>query len=212
MGSPLDPWLKDLPLVAILRGVKPDEVVAIAAALIEAGVEIIEVPLNSPEPLKSIRALAQSFGNDALIGAGTVLSREDVMQVAGAGGHLIVTPNADPAVVAASKAQQMIAVPGCATPTEALSVARAGADGLKLFPAEGIPPEVVKAMKAVLPPALPLLAVGSITPEKVAAYWQSGVRGFGLGGSLYRPGDGPKEIAQRVPPFRDAIAMARAAS
>jgi len=211
MGGPLAPWLKDLPLVAILRGVKPEEAVAIGAALIDAGIRIIEVPLNSPEPLKSIRALAQAFGTEALIGAGTVLTPEDVMQVAGAGGHLIVTPNADPAVVTASKAQQMIVVPGCATPTEALSVARAGADGLKLFPAEGIPPAVVKAMKAVLPPALPLLAVGSITPEKVSAYWQAGVRGFGLGGSLYKPGDGPAEIAQRVPRFRAAIAKARAA-
>src|SRR3546814_137581 len=135
---------------------------------------------------------------------------EDVGRVAGAGGRLVVSPNAEPAVVEACKAQGLIAVPGFATPTEALRLARAGADALKLFPAEGNPPEVVKAMRAVFPPGLPVLAVGSITPEKINAYWQAGVRGFGLGGSLYRPGDGPAEVAPRVPPFRDAIAMARA--
>lgn len=208
--SALEPWLKDLPLIAILRGVKPDEVAAIGAALVETGIVVIEVPLNSPKPFESIAALAGACGDRALIGAGTVLDPDDVARVAAAGGRLVVSPNADPAVVVACKKQQIVAVPGCATPTEALSVARAGADALKLFPAEGIPPQVVKAMTAVLPADLPLLAVGSVTPEKVGAYWQAGVRGFGLGGSLYAPGDGPSEVVPRVAPFRDAIAMARA--
>jgi 2-dehydro-3-deoxyphosphogalactonate aldolase len=207
--SRLAPWLDGLPLVAILRGVKPTEVEDIGRALIEAGIAVIEVPLNSPEPLKSIAVLAKACGDGILVGAGTVLDPADVARVAEAGGRLVVTPNAEPAVVEACKARGLIAVPGCATPSEALSVARAGADALKLFPAEGIPPAVVKAMTAVLPAGLPLLAVGSITPEKIGPYWQAGVRGFGLGGSLYKPGDGAAEVALRVAPFRDAIAKVR---
>ncbi len=203
-------WLDGLPLVAILRGVKPGEVEAIGAALVGAGITMIEVPLNSPDPFDSIARLARACGRDALVGAGTVLDPADVARVAAAGGRLVVTPSAEPAVVEACKAAGVLSIPGFATPTEGLRLARAGADALKLFPAEGNPPEVVKAMKAVFPPGLPVLAVGSITPEKVVPYWRAGVRGFGLGGSLYKPGDGPAEIAPRVPPFRDAIAQARA--
>jgi 2-dehydro-3-deoxyphosphogalactonate aldolase len=208
--SGLAPWLDGLPLVAILRGVKPDEVVAIGEALVTAGITMIEVPLNSPQPLESIAALAESFGPEVLVGAGTVLDPVEVMRVAEAGGRLVVSPSAEPAVVAACRVRGLISVPGFATPTEGLRLVHAGADALKLFPAEGNPPEVVKAMKAVFPPEVPILAVGSITPEKIAAYWRAGVRGFGLGGSLYKPGDGPAEVAPRVAPFRDAIAMARA--
>ena len=208
--SGLAPWLDGLPLVAILRGVKPDEVVAIGEALVTAGITMIEVPLNSPQPLESIAALAESFGPEVLVGAGTVLDPVEVMRVAEAGGRLVVSPSAEPAVVAACRVRGLISVPGFATPTEGLRLVHAGADALKLFPAEGNPPEVVKAMKAVFPPEVPILAVGSITPEKIAAYWRAGVRGFGLGGSLYKPGDGPAEVAPRVPPFRDAIVAARA--
>ena len=208
--SGLAPWLDGLPLVAILRGVKPDEVVAIGEALVTAGITVIEVPLNSPQPLESIAALAESFGPEVLVGAGTVLDPVEVMRVAEAGGRLVVSPSAEPAVVAACRVRGLISVPGFATPTEGLRLVHAGADALKLFPAEGNPPEVVKAMKAVFPPEVPILAVGSITPEKIAAYWRAGVRGFGLGGSLYKPGDGPAEVAPRVPPFRDAIVAARA--
>ncbi|MEO3430668.1 2-dehydro-3-deoxy-6-phosphogalactonate aldolase [Pelagibius sp. CAU 1746] len=206
----LKPWLEGLPLVAILRGVKPEEVVAIGEALVAAGITMIEVPLNSPQPFKSIAALAQAFGEEVLVGAGTVLDTADVSRVVEVGGRLVVAPNSDPAVIAACAADELIVVPGFATPTEGLRAARAGADALKLFPAEGIPPAVVMAMMAVLPPVLPVLAVGSITPEKILPYWQAGVRGFGLGGSLYKPGDGPAEVAPRVAPFRDAVAKARA--
>ena len=208
--SGLAPWLDGLPLVAILRGVKPDEVVALGEALVEAGITMIEVPMNSLQPLESIAALAEAFGPEILVGAGTVLDPVEVLRVAEAGGRLIVTPSAELAVVAACRVRGLVSVPGFATPTEGLRLAHAGADALKLFPAEGNPPEVVKAMKAVFPPEVPILAVGSITPEKIAAYWRAGVRGFGLGGSLYKPGDGPAEVALRVPPFRDAIAAARA--
>ena len=210
MTGRLAPWLNGLPLVAILRGVKPTEVEAIGTALVGAGITMIEVPLNSPDPFDSIARLARTCGRKALIGAGTVLDPADVARVAEAGGRLVVTPSAEPAVVEACKAARLLCIPGFATPTEGLRLARAGADALKLFPAEGNPPEVVKAMKAVLPPLLPVLAVGSITPEKVTPYWRAGVRGFGLGGSLYKPGDSPAEIASRVPLFRDALAMARA--
>lgn len=202
-------WLDEMPLVAILRGVKPEEVVAIGRALLAEGIGIIEVPLNSPRPFDSIAALTEACGDKALVGAGTVLNPGDVDKVAAAGGRLIVTPNAGQAVVAAAKERGMVAIPGFATPTEGLAMIEAGADAVKLFPAEANPPPVVKAMRAVFPPALPVFAVGSITPQKIGDYWAAGTRGFGLGGSLYKPGDDAAAVAGKVPGFREAIEQAR---
>ncbi len=194
-------WLQRCPLVAILRGVRPDEVEAIGAVLVECGFTIIEVPLNSPEPIASIHRLAEGFGERALIGAGTVTEQRQIADIAGAGGRLIVMPHGDPVIIRRSKAAGLIALPGFATPTEAFAALAAGADGLKLFPAEANPPAVLKAMKAVLPPAAPVLPVGGITPETMAAYWQVGARGFGLGSALYAPGMSAETVRSRAEAF-----------
>ena len=194
-------WLDACPLVAILRGVKPDEVEGIGAALIEAGFKIIEVPLNSPEPLESIRRLSEAFGADALIGAGTVLDPASVQGVAQAGGRLIVMPHAGGDVVRAAKSRGLLAVPGFATSTEAFAMLHAGADALKLFPAEAAPPSVLKAMRAVLPKQIAVLPVGGITPEKMAAYFSAGATGFGLGSALYKPGITATEVGENARGF-----------
>ncbi|MFS8037100.1 2-dehydro-3-deoxy-6-phosphogalactonate aldolase [Xanthobacter sp. AM11] len=195
------------PLVAILRGLTPQEAPAIGAALVEAGVFIIEVPLNSPEPLASIRLLADAFGAQALIGAGTVLSPADVEAVAQAGGRLIVMPHADVAVIGAAKARGLACTPGVATPTEAFAARAAGADALKLFPAEGIPPRIVKAWRAVLTD-IPLLPVGGIDAGNMADYRAAGADGFGIGSALYRPGKTAGAVAADA---RALVAAARAA-
>jgi 2-dehydro-3-deoxyphosphogalactonate aldolase len=176
------------PLVAILRGVQPEEVEAIGAALVDAGFRLIEVPLNSPDPLNSIARLAGRYGGEALIGAGTVLSIADVDAVRGAGGRLIVSPNVDPAVIAHSVAHGLTSLPGYQTPTEAFAAIAAGARALKLFPAEAATPAVLKAQGAVLPASVPRLVVGGITPETMAPWAQAGASGFGLGSALYKPG------------------------
>ena len=194
------------PLVAIIRGVTPDEVEAIGGALVEAGIRIIEVPLNSPEPLKSIERLARSFGNEASIGAGTVLTGEDVRRVADAGGRIIVSPGFVTEVVTASVAAGLVASPGYFTPSEAFAALKAGAHVLKLFPAEAAPPAVVKAQRAVLPRAVPLVVVGGVTPDKVAAYLDAGADGFGLGGALYRPGQSAREVRDQAHAFVAAVA------
>jgi 2-dehydro-3-deoxyphosphogalactonate aldolase len=199
--SELTQRLERCPLVAILRGVRPDEVEAIGAALVETGFAIIEVPLNSPEPIASIRRLAQRFGGQALIGAGTVTEERQIGEVAGAGGRLIVMPHANPSIIGWAKAAGLIALPGFATPTEAFAALAAGADGLKLFPAEANPPAVLKAMKAVLPSRVPVLPVGGITPEKMASYWAAGARGFGLGSALYEPGMSADAVRGRAAAF-----------
>jgi 2-dehydro-3-deoxyphosphogalactonate aldolase len=177
-----------LPLVAILRGLASTEAVAVAQALYGAGLRLIEVPLNSLEPLISIASIRSALPGDAVIGAGTVLSTGAVAEVQAAGGQIIVMPHADAQVIRAAKAAGMLCVPGVATPTEAFAALAAGADALKLFPAELVTPAVLKAMKAVLPPNVPLLPVGGITPQGMRAYRQAGAAGFGLGSALFRPG------------------------
>jgi len=199
--STLQEHLADLPFVAILRGVEPADVIAIGQSLIGAGMRVIEVPLNSPAPLRSITALAEAFGARALIGAGTVLDAADVDRVADAGGRLIVMPHADPAVIRAAKALDLWCVPGVATPTEAFGALAAGADALKLFPAEALPPATVKAWRAVLPKDVWLLPVGGITPDSVAPYLAAGANGFGLGSALYQAGLSPAEVARRARAF-----------
>lgn len=190
-----------LPLVAILRGVKPSEVEPIALALYAEGFRLIEVPMNSPDALASIAKLAACLPADTLLGAGTVLSVEVVTQVREAGGRLIVMPHADVAVIRAAKQLGLVCVPGAATPTEAFAAAHAGADALKLFPAELVTPTVLKAMRAVLPPALRLLPVGGITPDSMAVYRKAGAAGFGLGSALYAPGMSAADVAQRARDF-----------
>ncbi len=200
----LDTALQHLPLVAILRGITPAEVEAVADALYAEGFRVIEVPLNSPDALDSIARLARRMPADALIGAGTVLSVEAVAQVQAAGGRLIVMPHADVAVIRAAKARGLFCVPGAATPTEAFAAAQAGADALKLFPAELVTPTVVKAMRAVLPKALRLLPVGGITPDNMAPYVKAGAAGFGLGSALYSPGLDAAAAALRARAFVQA--------
>lgn len=193
------------PLVAIIRGVRPEEVEEIGAALFEAGIRIIEVPLNSPDPLNSIGRLAKAYGEHATIGAGTVLQAEDVARIADVGGRIIVSPSTDPQVIEASVAAGLISSPGYFTPSEAFSALKAGAHVLKLFPAEAASPAVIKAQRAVLPKDVPLVAVGGVTPEKVREYLDAGANGFGLGGALYKPGQGPDEVAVQARAFVAAV-------
>ena len=206
----LDEALSSCPLVAILRGVKPEECIAIGKALVGAGFTVIEVPLNSPRPTESIALLARELGARALIGAGTVTDPHQVGEVAQAGGRLIVMPHADAKVVTEAKALGLAALPGFATPTEAFAMLRANADGLKLFPAEASPPRVLKALRAVLPPATRVLPVGSITVDNMGEYWSAGASGFGLGSALYKPGASPDQVAKSAAAFKAAIDLLKA--
>ena len=199
------PWLDTCPLVAILRGIRPDEVVAVGEIIFEAGFRIIEVPLNSPDPLESIRGLSERFGPEVLVGAGTVLDPSLVAAIATAGGRLVVMPHARRAVVEAAKAADCLVIPGFATPTEAVEMIDAGADAIKLFPAEANPPAVLKAMRAVLPKEIPILPVGGITPEKMVEYSLAGAQGFGLGSALYKPGMSVDEVGARARGFVKAL-------
>ena len=192
-------------LIAILRGIRPEEAEPIGETLIEAGWRIIEVPLNSPEPLKSIEKLQVRFGDRALIGAGTVLTERQVADVAATGARVIISPNANPAVIEATAARGMISLPGVATPTEAFAAIAAGATGVKAFPAEAIPPIAIKAWKAVLPKDIPVFAVGGVTPENMKAYVEAGASGFGIGGALYKPGADVAAIAQKAKQFIEAM-------
>jgi 2-dehydro-3-deoxyphosphogalactonate aldolase len=191
-------WLAQCPLIAILRGVKPDEVVAIGAALIGEGVAIAEVPLNSPQPIDSIARLVRAFGERLLIGAGTVMTAAQVGEIAAAGGRLIVTPHADATIVQAAKQRGLLAVPGCFTPTEAFAMLAAGADALKLFPAEAASPAVLRALQAVLPPGTALFPVGGIDAANIAGWRAAGAAGFGIGSAIYRPGDSPDAVAAKA--------------
>ena len=197
--------LTDLPLVAILRGIKPDEVVSLGTALIEAGFKLIEVPLNSPDPIHSIERLQAAFGEQAIIGAGTVMTAVQARAVLATGAQLVVMPHGDAKVIRATKELGGISMPGVATPTEAFEAIAAGADGLKLFPAEGIPPKVVKAWTSVIPETTPLFAVGGITPDTMADYLTAGVTGFGIGGSLYKPGANADEVGEKARAFVSAF-------
>jgi len=194
----LNEWLSRCPLIPILRGVKPDEVEAIAAALEALGMPIVEVPLNSPEPLESIARLARGFGGRMLIGAGTVMTPGQVAEIAAAGGRLIVTPHADAAVTRAAKQHGLLAIPGFFTPGEAFAMLAAGADALKLFPAEAASPAMLRALRAVLPPATMVLPVGGIDAASMAAWRAAGAAGFGIGSAVYRRGDSAAAVAERA--------------
>jgi 2-dehydro-3-deoxyphosphogalactonate aldolase len=205
MKETVEAWLKRWPLVAILRGVKPGEALDIGDTLVEAGFCIIEVPLNSPEPFASIIKLSKRFGARMLIGAGTVTDWEQVPKVADAGGRIIVMPHADERIVEAAKRRDLFVVPGFATATEAFRMIDAGADALKLFPAEANPPKVLKAFRAVLPKNIPVLPVGGITPGNMKDYWEAGADGFGLGSALYKSGDTPATVTQKASDFALAL-------
>ena len=196
--------LRELPLIAILRGVRPDEAEAIGAVLHAAGFRLIEVPLNSPQPFDSIARLRRSLPADTVVGAGTVLASAEVARLHDAGGELAVMPHADVEVIAAAKAAGLVCVPGIATPTEAFAALRAGADALKMFPAEMLTPTVLKALRAVLPRDVMLLPVGGITPVNMQAYRDAGASGFGLGSALYSPGTTAEDVARRAQAFVEA--------
>jgi 2-dehydro-3-deoxyphosphogalactonate aldolase len=196
------------PLVAIIRGVTPGQAVEIGEAIYAAGIRIIEVPLNSPDPIASIQRLAERFGDRALIGAGTVLDPDDVARVAEAGGRLIVSPNTHPPVIEAAAAAGLVSSPGFFTPTEAFAALRAGAHALKFFPAEAATPKVLAGMKAVLPPAVPLLVVGGVSPDNVTGWMAAGADGFGLGSGVYRPGQDKATVGRQAAAYVAAVRSA----
>jgi 2-dehydro-3-deoxyphosphogalactonate aldolase len=199
-------WLTRCPLIAILRGVKPDEALAIGQALEGQGIAIVEVPLNSPRPIDSIARLAREFGERLLIGAGTVMTAVQVEEIAAAGGQLVVTPHADPVVTRAAKQLGLLAVPGFFTPAEAFAMLAAGADALKLFPAEGASPAVLRALRAVLPAGTAVLPVGGIDASNMAAWSVAGAAGFGIGSAIYRPGDSPETVGAKAHALVAALA------
>jgi 2-dehydro-3-deoxyphosphogalactonate aldolase len=193
-----------LPLIAILRGLRPESAEEVGSALVQAGFRIIEVPLNSPEPFRSIRILADTMPDDVLVGAGTVLDSALVDGVKDSGGRLVVMPHGDVDVVRRAKEAGLFCTPGVATPTEAFAALRAGADALKIFPAEGVPPVLVKAWRAVLPKDTLLLPVGGIRPDSMKGYRDAGANGFGLGSALFTPGMSVDEIRRNAQSFAEA--------
>lgn len=198
--------LDQCPLIAIIRGVTADEVEGIGDAIYEGGIRIVEVPLNSPEPLKSIERLAKKFGERMLVGAGTVLDPADVSRIRDVGGRIIVSPDANPQVISAAASVGLVSSPGYFTPTEAFAAIRAGATSLKLFPAEGATPAVLKAHLAVIPNEIPILIVGGIQPGNMRPWLDAGARGFGLGGGLYKPGQSPAETLDKAAAYVRGVA------
>ncbi len=191
-------------LIAILRGLRPEQAQEIGERLYSAGFRLIEVPLNSPEPLESLRIMREALPDDCLLGAGTVMTTDQVDAVKEAGGQLIVMPHSDPQVIKRAKALGMVCTPGVATPTEAFAALKVGADALKLFPAEQISPAIVKAWRAVVPADIAMLPVGGITPENMQEYLNNGANGFGLGSSLWKAGMTPVQVYEHATRFMDA--------
>jgi 2-dehydro-3-deoxyphosphogalactonate aldolase len=193
------------PLISVIRGVTPDEAEAVGEAIYEAGIRIIEVPMNSPDPLGSIEKLARRMGDLALIGAGTVLNRQQVADVQAAGGQIIVSPNTNTDVIAASVDAGLVSCPGFFTPSEGFAAIEAGAHALKLFPAEAATPAYVKAQRAVLPKDIPLLVVGSVKPELMGAWVEAGANGFGLGSGVFKPGKTPEQVLESARAYVAAL-------
>ena len=198
-------WMERCPVIAILRGIRPAEAESIGHALEDAGVRIVEVPLNSPDPLQSIATLARIFGDRMLVGAGTLTDPAQVAQVVDAGGRLIVTPHAELSVVQATKEAGLFAVPGFFTPAEAFALLKAGADAIKLFPAEVLGPPMLKALKAVLPKGTLVVPVGGISEKSIPSWIAAGANGFGAGSSIYMPGDDAKTVFQKAKRLLDAL-------
>lgn len=203
--NPLSPYLEPLPLIAVLRGIVPEEVEAVGDALVGAGFRVLEVPLNSPRAFDSIGRMARRFGERCLVGAGTVIDLADVGRVHAAGGRIVVMPHSDLAIVREAKRLGMVCCPGVATPTEAFAALAAGADALKMFPAEALPPVALKAWRAVLPKETLVFAVGGIRPDNMADYWAAGASGFGTGSSLYKPGADALDVAKVARDFATAF-------
>ena len=196
-------------LIAILRGVQPDEVIAVAQAIFDAGIRVVEVPLNSPRPCDSIRKLCDHFGDSMLVGAGTVLDLDSVRNVRDAGGRLIVSPNTNADVIAETKRLGMISCPGVMTVSECFTALAAGADGLKLFPASSLGPSFIGAVRAVLPPGTPIIPVGGVDEHSIADWFATGADGFGLGSSLYKPGMTPQQVSTRCKSLVAALQACR---
>jgi 2-dehydro-3-deoxyphosphogalactonate aldolase len=210
MTEKLESWFATIPVIAILRGVRPEEVVGIGEAVYKAGIGIIEVPLNSPDPLASIKNLAQALGDRCVIGAGTVLTEADVVAVAAAGGEIIVSPNTSVEVIKQSLELGLVPMPGWATVTEAFLAYQAGARYLKLFPAATYGPGHIKAARAVLPDQCKLLAVGGVGADMAEQWLGAGIDGFGIGSELYKPGDSADQVYQSARAVVEAITAGRA--
>jgi 2-dehydro-3-deoxyphosphogalactonate aldolase len=201
-----DTCFAQCPLIAIVRGITPDECEAVGDALYEGGIRIIEVPLNSPDPLASIERLSSRFGDRALIGAGTVLRADQVLDVAQAGGRIIVSPSVNTEVIRTSVAAGLVSCPGYSTPSEAFAALDAGAHALKLFPAEGASPAVIKAQRAVLPRDVPVIVVGGVGTDNMRPWLDAGANGFGLGSGIYKPGQTPEQTLEKARAFVAGLA------